>query len=144
MMKRTGMLLMLMCGLYGYGVVGSPAVVCGQDHGHSDIEFAYVDGSVEVEFGEEGNVFEGEFPLTGVDRQFTSEPGFASERAEGLGIGAGDQMVYHVLDSLMFWNGAFQPVPAGVQVRVVNQPPSPIVPDTIVTASSGVQRGPML
>jgi hypothetical protein len=111
------------------------------EHGHSDIEFSYVDGKIDVEFGDEGAVFEGEFPTEGVDRQFTTEPGFGSELEEGLGIGAGDQVVYNVLGNLMFWNDGFKPVPDGVSLRVVNKPPAPIVPDTVITRDSGVQRG---
>jgi hypothetical protein len=111
------------------------------EHGHADIEFAYVDGKIDIEFGDEGAVFEGEFETEGVDRQFTTEPGFASELEEGMGIGAGDQVVYNVLGSLMFWNEGFKPVPTGAQLRIVNIPPAPVVPDTVITASSGVQLG---
>lgn len=111
------------------------------EHEHSDIEFAYVDGKIDIEFGDEGAVFEGEFETDGVDRQFTTEPGFGSELEEGLGIGAGDQIAYNVLGSLMFWNEGFKPVPTGAQLRIINIPPAPVVPDTVVTATSGAQPG---
>ena len=110
------------------------------DHGHSDIEFAYQNGMVDIEFGPEGRVFEGEFPTSGTDLQFTTEPGFASETSEGMGIGSGDQIVYNVLDSLLFWNGSSIAAPtAGTQIRIGNIPPT--VPDTVVSGTSGSQPG---
>ena len=118
--------------------------VAAQDHGdeeHGDVEFKIEDGRVVVLPTDEGFAFEGEFPLEGVDRQFTSEPGFASELEEGLGIGANSQVFYDVLGPLEFWNDGFKPVPAGVQLRIINQPPAPVVPDTVVTATSVVTLG---
>ncbi len=111
------------------------------DHGHSDVRFRYTDGRIVVEPGPEGYVLESEFELEGVDRQFTTNPGFNSEVEEGLGIGAGDTLVYNLLDNLYYWNESFRPVPEGVQIRIVNNPPAPIVPDTLVSASSGIQAG---
>lgn len=111
------------------------------DHGHSDVEFAYEDGRIAIEFGDEGAIFEGEFPLDGIDRQFTGEPGFGSELEEGLGIHPGDQIAYNVLSDLLFWNEGFKSVTDDVQIRIVNRPPSPVVPDTVVSASSGIQMG---
>ena len=60
-----------------------------EEEAHSDVEFSYVDGAIEVEAGEEGFVFEGEF---GEDAfaNFASEPGIASEIEEGAGINAGN------------------------------------------------------
>jgi hypothetical protein len=112
-----------------------------QNHGHSDIEFSYGESTIVVTAGPEGFVFEGEFPAEGIDRQFTSEPGFASELAEGFGIQPGDQITYDVLESLVYWNNGFQAVPAETQIRIVNRPPAPAVPDTIVSATSGLQLG---
>ena len=94
-----------------------------------------------MEFGEEGPVFESEFPTDGIDLQFTSEPGFASELEASGGIGADDQIVYNVLGDLLFWNDGFKPVPNNTQLRIVNRPPSPLVPDTLLGASSGAQPG---
>ena len=111
------------------------------EHGHSDVEFVYENGMIDIEFGDEGAVFEGEFPTEGVDLQFTSEPGFASEIEEGGGINADNQIAYNVLSDLMYWNDGFKPVPGGAQIRVVNRPPSPIVPDTIIGADTGIQNG---
>jgi len=110
-------------------------------HGHSDVEFQYVDNTIDVEFGDEGAVFESEFATEGADLQFAGEPGFASELEEGMGIGAGDQIVYNVLSDLMYWNGSFQPAPNNAQIRVLNVPPSPVVPDTIIGAGTGIQMG---
>ncbi|MCA9211849.1 MAG: hypothetical protein KDB27_02195 [Planctomycetales bacterium] len=125
-------------------VIGLNASVFAQDddeHGHSDVEFAYEDGKIAIEFSDEGAVFEGEFSTEGVDLQFTSEPGFGSEGEEGLGINAGDQIVYNVLSELMYWNDGFKPVPGGAQIRIVNRPPSPVVPDTIIGADTAIQFG---
>ena len=121
--------------------VATTTVFAQDDHGHSDVEFAYENARIAIEFGDEGAVFEGEFPLVGIDRQFTSEPGFGSELEEGLGIAPGDQVVYNVLSDLLYWNGDFAAVPGDIQIRIENRPPSPVVPDTIVSASSGMQRG---
>ena len=82
-----------------------------------------------------------EFPTDGIDLQFTSEPGFASELEENAGIGANDQIVYNVQSDLLFWNDGFKPVPNNAQLRIVNRPPSPLVPDTILGASTGAQPG---
>ena len=119
------------------------AVTCdAQDgHGHTDIEFLYEDGRIAVEFGSEGPVFEGKFPTEGVDLQFTSEPGFASDVTEGMGIGSGHQVAYDVLSDLMFWNGEFQSIPNNSQIRIINRPPSPIVPDSLIGAATGIQPG---
>jgi hypothetical protein len=108
---------------------------------HSDVEFSYQGGKIDVEFGAEGQVFEGEFPTSGMDLQFTSEPGFSSEIAEGLGINPNDEIVYNVLSGLLFWDGStISPAAAAAtQIRIDNRPPS--VPDTIVTGSSAVQLG---
>ncbi len=123
-------------------VLSAPTWCAAQDdHVHGDIEFKYEDGVIAVETGDEGAVFEGTFPLDGVERLFASEPGFASEIAEGMGIGAGDQIVYDVMGPLGYWNDGFKPLPGEVHVRIVNSPPAPAVPDTIVSGMTGVQLG---
>ena len=109
--------------------------------GHSDVEFAYEDGKIAVEFGDEGPVFEGDFPTEGIDLQYTSEPGFASELEEGMGIGAEDQIIYNVVSDLMYWNEGFQAVPNNAEIRIINRPPAPLVPDTIIGAATGDQDG---
>ena len=115
----------------------SATVVMAQ---HSDVEFSYAGGRIDVEFGEEGQVFEGEFDTEGTDLQFTSEPGFASELEEGLGIGAGDEIVYNVLGNLLVWDGAaISSAPDGTQLRIENRGLG--VPDTVITGSSDPQPG---
>jgi len=125
-----------------WSLMGLELVAQGHDHeGHGDVEFKIEAGRLVVLPTVEGFAFEGDFPVEGIDRQFTSEPGFASALEEGLGIGANAQVFYDVLGPLEFWNEGFKPVPAGVQLRIVNRPPSPVVPDTIVTAMSGAMPG---
>lgn len=127
-------------GLAWMAVYAMTGTTYSQDE-HGDIEFAYEQGKFVIEFGDEGPVFEGEFPTDGIDLQFTSEPGFASEVEEGLGIGAGDQITYNVLSDLIFWNDGFKPVSADTRIRIVNRPPSPLVPDTLVGVGTGTQPG---
>ena len=109
---------------------------------HSDIEFGYESGKIEVEFGPEGRVFEGEFEAdpNSVDLQTTSEPGFESEPPEFGNLNDGDEIVYNVLGPLQYWNGAsIAPVAAGTQIRIENIGIG--VPDTVITGTSGVQPG---
>ena len=73
---------------------------------HSDIEFSYAGGRIDVEFGPDGPVFEGDFPMSGGLNGFTTEPGFASETDEGLGIGPGDAVRYHVRGPLRYHDGS--------------------------------------
>ena len=96
MIRRTTILLWLLL----------PATVqlLAQEAPHSDIEFTYVDGIIEIEPGAEGLVFEGEFGTGAFSRQ-ASEPGFDSEAAEGLGIGPGDVIGFNVLRELLYWDG---------------------------------------
>ena len=109
---------------------------------HSDIEFGYEPGKIEVEFGPEGRVFEGEFETdpNSVDLQRTSEPGFASEPPEFGNLNDGDEIVYNVHGPLQFWNGtSLAPVAANTQIRITNKPPT--TPDTVSSGTSGSQRG---
>lgn len=107
---------------------------------HSDVEFEYSGSKIEIEFGAEGQVFEGEFPTAGADLQFTSEPGFRSEILELAGINSLDEIVYNVHDSLLFWDGNSITTPAvGTQIRIANRGIG--VPDTIVAGASGPQPG---
>lgn len=130
-----------LCIIACVAAIGMSGITYSQDDGHSDVEFAYDGGKIAVEFGDEGPVFEGGFPTDSIDLQFSTEPGFASELEEGLGIGASDQIAYNVLGDLLYWNDGFKPVPNNAQVRIVNQPPSPLVPDTIVGVETGIQPG---
>ena len=111
---------------------------------HSDVEFGYEAGKIEVEFGPEGRVFEGEFETdpNSVDLQRTSEPGFESEPPEFGNLNDGDEIVYNVHGPLQFWNGtSLAPVAAGTQIRISNKPPAPTVPDTVISGTSGSQPG---
>jgi len=90
---------------------------------HSDVTFLYQAGKVLIEPGPEGLVFEGEFPTSGFFEQFTTNPGFASETLDGLGIGPNDQIDYEVLGPLVFHDGAgFASVPAGAMLSIADNP----------------------
>jgi hypothetical protein len=109
---------------------------------HRDTQFSYIDGRIEVQPPERSSelVFESNFPTSGIEQQFATLPGFASEVDVGLGIGASDQIVYNVLDNLLYWDGTeFDTPPSGIEIRIRNNPPS--VPDTLVGADSGPQPG---
>jgi len=82
---------------------------------HSDVDFSYVGGQIDIEFGPDGPVFEGEFPTLGTLNGFTTEPGFASEVNEGRGIGHGDAVHYNVRGPLRYHDGsAFAPTTATI------------------------------
>lgn len=115
--------------------------VAQHEHEHSDVRFRYEAGRIVVDPGPEGWVFEGHFEVEGIDRQFTTSPGFNSEIEDGRGIGANDTIVYNVLDHLMYWNGDFQTAPGEAWIRIENNPSAPVVPETMVSATTGVQPG---
>ena len=102
---------------------------------HSDVEFSYIDGAIEVEEGGEGFVFEGEF---GEDAfaNFASEPGIASEVEEGAGINPGNIVAFNVLDSLFYWDGSQVGSPGAATVTIDAAGGSA---DVVVSASSGIQ-----
>lgn len=102
---------------------------------HSDIEFGYDAGMIEIEPGHEGLVFEGDFPTSGLFERFTTSPGFGSEIVEGLGIGAGDIISYNILDNLYFWSLATEDfdTPGSASIDIDNA----VGPNTLVTATSG-------
>jgi hypothetical protein len=106
---------------------------------HSDIEFFYSDGKIQIEFGSEGQVFEGEFPTSGLFEQFTTDPGFGSEAAEGLGIQPGNIIDYNILGPLRYHDGTdFAPVPTGAQIEIFDTPTGGlIVNDSIIGPISG-------
>lgn len=90
---------------------------------HSDIEFGYTDGHIEIEFGPEGQVFEGEFPDSGLFAGNTDDPGFASEPEEGLGVNPGDVIDYRVLGPLRFHDGTnFSPITDGTSITIGDNP----------------------
>ncbi len=101
---------------------------------HSDIEFKYDGGKIAIEFGDEGQVFEGDFPTTGSFEQFTDDPGFASEVDEGLGINPGDIIDYNILGPLKYHNGtAFATVPTGASIRIDDNPTGSLTVDALTT-----------
>lgn len=103
---------------------------------HADVEFGYDGGQIEIEPGDEGLIFEGEFPTSGLFERFTINPGFASETDEGLGIGPGDIVSYNVLDNLFFWSAVTSDFadPGATTITIGNA----IGPDTIVGGATGV------
>ena len=106
-----------------------------EEHGHSDVEFAYVNGAIEIEPGEEGLIFEGEF---GEDAfaNFASEPGIASEIEEGAGVNAGNIIGFNVLDSLFYWDGSQVGSVGDATVTIAGAGGSS---DAVVSAASGMQ-----
>ena len=107
----------------------------GHEEGHSDIEFSYVGGAIDVEPGGEGFVFEGEFG-EGAFANSASEPGFASEPEEGLGINANNIIGFNVLDALFYWDGMQFASPGDASITIAGVGGAA---DTVVSSSSGVQ-----
>jgi hypothetical protein len=104
--------------------------------GHTDVDLWYEGGKIRVENAVNASFF----PTKGISRQFQTLPGFASETEAGQGLGPDDQVVYDVLDNLLFWEGnAFAMPVSETRIRIRNKPPT--VPDTIVSATSGPQDG---
>lgn len=120
-------------------VVCSAGVALAQ-HEHSDVEFVFTDGKIDIEFGDEGQVFESEFDIDGTLEQETDDPGFASETAEGLGVEPNALIDYDVLGPLMYHNGSgFATVPAGAQLVIGDNPSGELVVDA---ATVGPISGP--
>lgn len=121
--------------LYGTGVLIPIATVHAQEH--RDIHFVFQDGKIVPN----GVLHTANFPRSGISKQFTSNPGFASERDQGGGGIAGEQLVYNVLDRMLYWSeGQFREPNPGTYLRVQNNPPA-TVPDTIVSSSSAPSEG---
>ena len=106
-----------------------------EEEAHSDVEFSYVDGAIEVEAGAEGFVFEGEFGEEAF-ANFAGEPGIASEVEEGAGINPGDIIGYNVLGSLFYWDGTQAVSPGDASIAIDGAGGSA---DTIVSGTTGVQ-----
>lgn len=106
-----------------------------QEEVHSDIEFSYVEGAIEIEPGGEGFIFEGEFG-EGTFANFASEPGIASELEEGAGINADNIVGFNVLDKLFYWDGSqfASADAASITISGVGG-----AADTVVSASTGQQ-----
>jgi len=119
------------------------ACVCGvaveRAHGqfeHFDVSLRYDQQRVVTD----RDLYTATFPRSGISRQFTSNPGFASERDLGGGVPAGNQFAYDVLGGLRYWSdGAIvEPLP-GTRIRIQNNPPS--VPETWIGWDSVPQFG---
>lgn len=112
------------------------AALQAQPYGHVDVQFHYVDGQIQLN----QSVYTHVFPKSGISQQFTADPGFASEHDIGLGIGPNDEILYHVLDDLVYWNGTvFAAVDPATQIRIQHNPDS--VPETVVGLDTGQQSG---
>lgn len=99
---------------------------------HSDIEFQYVNNKIEIEFGSEGHIFEGNFDISGTFEQKTDDPGFDSEISEGLGVYPNDLIDYLVLAPLTYHNGTdFAPVPAGASITIGDNPSGGLTVDAL-------------
>lgn len=114
-----------------FGALLSAAPTHAQ-HDHGDIEFTYANGRIEIEFGHEGAVFEGEIDATGGFANETHDPGFGSEVEEGLGVNPDDLIGYNVHGPLLMWDGT-QFVSAGGASMTIEDALS----DTLITANSG-------
>jgi hypothetical protein len=103
---------------------------------HSDVEFSYEGGRIDIEPGAEGFVFEAEFGEGLLPPNQAEDPGFASEIAEGLGINPDDLIGYNVLDRLYYWDGsAFSP-PGSAAITITGVGGAA---DTVVDGASGLQ-----
>lgn len=107
-----------------------------QEAPHSDIEFQYLHGAIQVEEGDEGFVFEGEFG-EGAFANEASEPGIASELEEGMGIHPGNTIAFNVLNSLYYWDGNHFALPGETSLTISGVGGSA---DTVISATSGIQR----
>jgi len=102
---------------------------------HSDVEFSYVDGVIEIEPGVEGYVFEGEFG-TGAFATLANEPGIASEPEEGLGVNAGNIIGFNVIGNLQYWDGMQFSSPGDTAITIEGVGGAP---DTVIDAGSATQ-----
>ena len=90
-------------------------------HGHSDVEFGYNNNAITILFGDEGRVFEGEFPPdTSFLARNTDDPGFAAdepnpdpnEASFPLLVGPNDVIGYNIYEGLFYWDGTQELAPA--------------------------------
>ncbi len=88
-----------------------------EEHGHSDVEFVYAGGQIDVEFGDEGSVFEAEFETSGPEEQITDDPGFEGD------VVPGDIIDYIILGPLVYHDGTdFAPVPSEATIDILDNP----------------------
>lgn len=110
---------------------------------HVDIEFSYENDKIDVLFGPAGRVFTHTFPTSGISEQLTSNPGFASEVVEGLGIPSGHTLDYNILGPIVYHNGTgFAPVPATVGGIRIKDNPGSIGALLVTSSTSGSATGP--
>jgi len=109
---------------------------------HSDVDFAFENDRIEVEFGPEGQVFEGEFPTSGsLSEQFTDDPGFAQED-DTPDFPTGTNIDYNILGPLRYHDGtSFAAVTPGVQIQILDNL-SGSGPLTVTDATAGPVSGP--
>lgn len=104
---------------------------------HSDIQFFYQAGEIEVITEANLGVATATMQQTGLFAQETENPGFNSELDESLGIGGGEQIVYNVLEGLRFWNQGFQSPNHRTELHIRNNGGA----TTVVSPSSGLLPG---
>ena len=103
----------LAAALLGLAVFQSPQNAHAQ---HSDIELEFHDGQIEVEFGPEGAVFEGEIETGGLTPNETSEPGFETHEP----VGAGNLVGFNVHGPLLRWDGTQFVSPGAAVVNITD------------------------
>jgi hypothetical protein len=105
--------------------------------GHGDVEFSYQSGKIEIEFGDEGRVFEGDFSDLAGGPDETEAPGYGSEIAEGLGIDPDDIVGFKVLGPLLYHDGvSFSPTAATITIEPAVG--ADVLIDSITTSGGGV------
>jgi len=105
---------------------------------HSDIEFQYDGGKIDIEFGAEGQVFETDLPLTGSFEQVTDDPGFDSEELPN-GLIPGDTIGFNILGPLVYHDGSsFASVPTGATIVIEDALSSILNVDDAFASGSGV------
>lgn len=103
---------------------------------HFDVSLRYENQRVVTD----RDLYTAVFPRSGISRQYSSNPGFSSEKDQGGGVPAGHQIAYDVLGGLRYWNdGAIREPLPGTRIRIQNNPPT--VPETWVGWDSEPQVG---
>lgn len=88
---------------------------------HSDIEFGYAGGKINVGFGPEARVFEASIPTAGIGARQTSNPGMAAdEPAEGFILNPNDWIGYNIHGPLFYWNGTAEAAVAGTTTLFID------------------------
>lgn len=114
------------------------ATAATADEGHSDIEFEYAGGKIDIEFGPEGQVFEADFPTTGLFEQATIDPGFDSEELP-TGLLPGDLIGFNILGPLLYHDGNnFDSIPGGAVLVIEDAIGTVFNVDGNTSSSSGI------